>query len=177
MPILLLTGFTAGFFIDRIRFFHNFHTHSEKHIHTHEADHAHAYHGKHFIVAHLWGHVIKKHFLPVFLWTLGTLYAFEFLLYYFDLETWLHSDPSHIFYMLLIAIVIGWIPQSGPHFIFAQMWISSLVPFGIFLANAIVQDGHTSLILLAESRRQFLWLKAIKSAVALALCGALLILN
>jgi hypothetical protein len=176
MPLLLLTGFAVGFFIDKIHFFHNFHTHSAKHIHSHQADHAHAEHqSKHFIIAHLWGHVIKKHFLQIFLWTLGTLYLFEFLLYYFDLETWLHSDPSHIFYMLLIAVAIGWIPQSGPHFIFAQMWMSSVVPFGIFFANAIVQDGHTSLILLAESRKQFLWLKVIKSAVALAICSVLLL--
>jgi hypothetical protein len=177
MPLLLLIGFIIGFFIDRIRFFHNFSTHSAEHIHSHEADHTHTeHHSKHFIIAHLWGHVIKKHFLPVFLWTLGTLYVFKFLLYYFDLETWLHSDPSHIFYILLIAVATGWIPQSGPHFIFAQMWISSLIPFGIFLANAIVQDGHTSLILLAESRKQFLWLKTIKSIVALTICGILLII-
>ncbi|MDR0763932.1 MAG: arsenic efflux protein [Bacteroidales bacterium] len=176
MPLLLLTGFTAGFFLDRIKFFHNFHTHSAKHIHSHEADHTHAEHqGKHFVTVHLWGHVIKKHFIPIFLWTLGTLYVFEFLLYYFDLETWLHSNPSHIFYILLIAIAIGWIPQSGPHFIFAQMWVSSFIPFSIFLANAIVQDGHTSLILLAESRKQFIFLKAIKSIIALAICSILLL--
>jgi hypothetical protein len=176
MPALLLMGLTAGFFIDRIHFFHNFHTHSAKHIHLHEADHSPVHNEKHFVIAHLWGHVIKKHFLPVFLWTAGTLYVFEFLLYYFDLKVWINSNPLHIFYMLLIAIVIGWIPQSGPHFIFAQMWISSTVPFGIFLANVIVQDGHTSLILLAESRKQFLWLKAIKSVIALILCGVLLLM-
>jgi hypothetical protein len=174
LPLLLAIGFAVGFFIDRMKLFHNFSTTSTEHIHSHKDDHE-KHHGHHFIVVHLWGHVIKKHFLPIFLWTLGTLYTFEVLQYYFDLGAWIKADSTHLFYMLLIAVAIGWIPQSGPHFIFAQLWVSSLVPFGIFLANAIVQDGHTSLILLAESRKQFLWLKGIKSVVALTLCGVLLL--
>ncbi len=176
-PIMLALGFLAGFIIDKIPFFHKLSTQSKEHIRSHNEDHHHAEgRGKHFVVVHLWEHVIKKHFLPIFLWTLGTLYAFEIILYYFDLEAWVKADKLHVFYMLLTAIAIGWIPQSGPHFIFAQMWMTSVVPFGIFFANAIVQDVHTSLILLAESRKQFLYLKTIKSIVALLVCGTLLII-
>jgi hypothetical protein len=175
-PILLALGFLVSFIIDKISFFHNFSTPSKAHIHSHHEDHHPQGRSKHFIIAHLWQHVIKKHFLPIFLWTLGTFYAFEIILHYFDLETWINADKLHVFYMLLTAIAIGWIPQSGPHFIFAQMWITSVIPFGVFFANAIVQDGHTSLVLLAESRKQFFYLKGIKSVVALVLCGILLIL-
>ncbi|MEG1498287.1 MAG: putative manganese transporter [Bacteroidales bacterium] len=124
---------------------------------------------EHFLQEHLWKHVLKKHFLPIFLWTVGTLYVILALNHFFDLNAWLQNDISKMFIVLMVAVVVGWIPQSGPHFIFIQLFFTSLIPFSVFFANAIVQDGHTSLVLLAESRKQFLWLKAIKSVVALSI--------
>lgn len=127
----------------------------------------------HFIREHLWGHVVKEHFLSIFLWTLGTLYA---LLCW---ETFVPvTDGTAGFWMrplfwAILALGIGWIPYSGPHFLFVKLYAASVVPLSVLIVNALVQDGHTSLVLLSESRRQFVRLKGIKSLVAIliGLCG------
>lgn len=121
----------------------------------------------HFIKEHIWGHVVMEHFLSIFLWTLGTIYV---------LLCWETFVPSAgqadgfwmrpLFWMLL-ALGIGWIPYSGPHFLFVKLYAASVVPLSVLLVNAFVQDGHTSLVLLSESRRQFVLLKGIKSLVAI----------
>ncbi len=126
----------------------------------------------HFIREHLWGHVVKEHFLSIFLWTLATIYV---LLCW---EAFVPTDSPDGFWMrplfwMLLALGIGWIPYSGPHFLFVKLYAASVVPLSVLLVNAFVQDGHTSLVLLSESRRQFVWLKSIKSLVAIliGLCG------
>lgn len=126
----------------------------------------------HFIREHLWGHVVKEHFLSIFLWTLATIYV---LLCW---EVFVPTDNPEGFWMrplfwMLLALGIGWIPYSGPHFLFVKLYAASVVPLSVLLVNALVQDGHTSLVLLSESRRQFVWLKGIKSLVAIliGLCG------
>ena len=53
---------------------------------------------------------------------------------------------------------------------------SSVIPASVFWANAIVQDGHTSLLLLAESRRKYVLLKSIKSGLALLVALILFLL-
>ncbi len=131
---------------------------------------------RHFLREHLWCHLFKKHFPSIFLWTLGTLYFLAFFQQAVDLQAWIENDPGKQFLLLLAAIAIGWIPQSGPHFLFIQLYFTGVLPWGVFFANAIVQDGHTSLLLLAESRRGFILLKAGKSLVAIAVGGGLLLL-
>lgn len=131
---------------------------------------------EHFLEEHLWNHLIKKHMPSIFLWTLGTLYFLAFFQQAVDLQAWIENDLGRQFLLLLAAIVIGWIPQSGPHFLFIQLYFTGALPLGVFFANAIVQDGHTSLLLLSSSRRKFILLKAIKSLVAVAVGGGLLFL-
>ena len=63
--------------------------------------------------------------------------------------------------MLIIAILVGIIPESGPHLIFVTLFAQGSIPFTILLANSIVQDGHGTLPLLAVSRSAFFWLKLI----------------
>lgn len=128
----------------------------------------------HFIREHLWGHVVKEHFLSIFLWTLATIYA---LLCW---ETFVPAGDTDGFWMrplfwMLLALGIGWIPYSGPHFLFVKLYAASVIPLSVLLVNAFVQDGHTSLVLLSESRRQFVRLKSIKSlcAILIGLCGLL----
>lgn len=130
---------------------------------------------EHFLQEHLWNHLLRKHFPSIFLWTLGTLYLIEILNYYIDLEAWLSGDVSRLGLMLVLAVLIGWIPQSGPHFLFIQLYYEGTIPFAVFFANSIVQDGHTSLLLLAESRGRYVWLKTIKSVVAVSIGLILLI--
>ena len=119
---------------------------------------------EHFLQEHLWGHIIKKHLPRIFLWTLGVLTLLQVGGHFFDVESWVRGN--HLF-ILLLAILIGLIPQSGPHIVFITLFVNGTIPFGILLANSIVQEGHAGLPLLAESKRGFLWMKAISVIVGL----------
>lgn len=118
----------------------------------------------HFLEEHLWGHIIKKHFLKIFLWTLGALLVIHFLSNYLDINHWIEHNMVSI---LMIAVLIGIIPQSGPHYIFVLLFLQGTIPFSILLANSIVQDGHGALPLLAESNRSFLLAKLVNVIVGL----------
>jgi hypothetical protein len=110
----------------------------------------------HFLEEHLWAHIVKEHLSRIFLWTGGTLLAFRLLMSYIDLETWISAN---MFLVLFLAILIGIIPESGPHLIFVTLFAQGHIPFSILLASSIVQDGHGMLPLLAESRRVFIAIK------------------
>jgi hypothetical protein len=118
----------------------------------------------HFLEEHLWGHIIKKHFIRILLWTFGALLTIQVLLLHIDLSGWVHSNPISI---LFIALLIGIIPQSGPHIIFITLYFSKVIPFSILLANSIVQDGHGAIPLLAESKKSFVLVKLINFTVGL----------
>ena len=66
--------------------------------------------------------------------------------------------------MMALAILVGIIPESGPHLIFITLFTRGQIPFSILMANSIVQDGHGMLPLLAESRKQFVYVKLINMA-------------
>ena len=121
----------------------------------------------HFIDEHLWHHVIQKHFLNIFLWTFGVLAAIAVLMHFIDISSWI-SDNTAL--MILFAVAVGIIPESGPHLVFVTLYAAGIVPFPVLLASSISQDGHASIPLLAESKSAFLKAKAINCAVAL-LCG------
>ena len=70
------------------------------------------------------------------------------------------------FLMILFAILIGIIPESGPHMLFVTLFATGVVPFSVLLASSISQDGHASLPLLAESKSSFLKAKIINVIVA-----------
>jgi len=118
----------------------------------------------HFLTNHLWGHVIKKHFLKVFLWTFGAFVVINIGLEFLDLKEWLQNN---LFLVLLMALIVGIIPESGPHLIFVTLFVNGSIPFSILLANSIVQDGHGALPLLAESRKNFFHMKAVNFTVGL----------
>lgn len=110
----------------------------------------------HFIEEHLWKHILKKHFLKILLWTFGALILLHFINLYLEPEKWLESNHITI---ILFAVLLGIIPQSGPHFIFVLLFIQGNIPFSVLLANSIVQDGHGAIPLLAESRKSFFLMK------------------
>ncbi|MDR1666516.1 MAG: arsenic efflux protein [Bacteroidales bacterium] len=118
----------------------------------------------HFLKEHLWEHIIKKHLPKIFLWTLGVLAVLEVGQYFVDIEEWVRSNPG---YMLAIAVLVGLIPESGPHMIFITLFASGTIPFSVLLANSIVQEGHAGLPLLAESPKGFFWMKAASVIVGL----------
>ena len=110
----------------------------------------------HFLEDHLWGHIIKKHFSKIFLWTFGTLLFIHLLGNYLDINYWIENNMISI---LVIAVLIGIIPESGPHYIFILLFAQGTIPISILIANSIVQDGHGALPLLAESKRSFILVK------------------
>jgi hypothetical protein len=118
----------------------------------------------HFLEKHLWGHIIKKHFSKIFFWTFFTLVGVAFLMKYFDLSQLIHQN---LILVLIAAVLIGIIPESGPHLIFVLLFANGALPFSILLASSIVQDGHGSLPLLAESRKAFVVVKLLNMAVGL----------
>ena len=69
--------------------------------------------------------------------------------------------------MLLVACLVGLIPESGPHLVFLTLYAQGATPFSVLLASSIVQDGHGMLPLLAESRQDFFRVKVINFAVGL----------
>ena len=119
---------------------------------------------EHFLEEHLWQHVIKVHLPKIFFWTFTVILCLTILNNYVNIHDIIDSKP---FIVLLIAILVGLIPQSGPHLIFLILFANGDLPLGIFLANCIVQDGHGALPLLAESRKAFFVSKTIKVVVAI----------
>lgn len=119
---------------------------------------------EHIVKEHLWEHVIRKHFLSIFLWTFGALLLIELGLHYLNMETWINSN---IPWMILLAVLVGVIPESGPHMLFVTLFATGMVPFSVLLASSISQDGHASLPLLAESKRGFVKAKLVNMIVAI----------
>lgn len=166
------------------------HGHDHDHVHNHDHGHSHSHSNifserwlnilfifvafaaflmvlsvtEHFLKEHILHHVIYKHLLRVFLWTFGSLLFIYVLGLFVNYEGWISENQI---IMLLIAIVIGIIPQSGPHILFISLFISGAIPFSILLANSVVQNGHSGLPLLAESKKSFINMKLISMLVGL----------
>ena len=118
----------------------------------------------HFVEDHLWNHIVRKHLPTIFAWTFGVLLLVGIGLQHIEIDRWI-SDNTVL--MILLATLIGIIPESGPHMIFVTLFATGIVPFPVLLASSISQDGHASIPLLAESKKSFLWAKLINCAVAL----------
>ncbi len=107
----------------------------------------------HFLSKHLWDHILKKHLLKIVLWTFGTLLFINLGIEYLHLKEWMNSN---YFTILIVALLVGIIPESGPHLFFLIMFVSGNLPFSILLANSIVQDGHGAIPLLANQGKALL---------------------
>jgi len=118
----------------------------------------------HFLEQHIWDHVLKRHLLRIFLWTLGALILIHYIEKFIDLKELI---ADRYLWVLLIAVLVGIIPESGPHLVFVTLFANGTLPFGILLANSIVQDGHGMLPMLAVSKKGFLLVKLINMAVGL----------
>jgi hypothetical protein len=78
------------------------------------------------------------------------------------LEHWIAANKLII---LIIACLVGLIPESGPHMIFVTLFAQGSIPFSILMASSIVQDGHGMLPMLAESKRGFVSVKLVNLLV------------
>ncbi len=124
---------------------------------------------EHFLKHHLWDHVARQHLPRIFAWTFGTLLLMHILTEYLQLEGLIRES---LWVVLVIACLVGLIPESGPHLVFLTLYVQGSVPLSILLASSIVQDGHGMLPLLAHSRRDFVQIKLINLMVGLGV-GAL----
>ena len=119
---------------------------------------------EHFLEEHLWRHVARQHLPRILFWTFGALMLVHVLTEYLHLEGLIREN---LWIVLLIACLIGVIPESGPHLIFLTLYVEGTVPLSILLASSIVQDGHGMLPMLAHSRRTFLEVKLVNLTVGL----------
>lgn len=118
----------------------------------------------HFIDEHLWEHIIKKHLPRIFLWTFGAFLVIHYIENFLDIKQWIQDN---YLVMLAVALLVGLIPESGPHIVFITLFVGGHIPLSILLANSISQDGHGSIPLLAESRRSFLAMKGVNMGIGL----------
>ena len=125
----------------------------------------------HFLQEHIWEHVIKKHLVKIFLWTFAAFLLIHFLEDYINVNKWIQDN---VWWILLIAVLVGIIPESGPHIVFISLFVSGAVPFSILLANSIVQDGHGAIPLLAESQKSFILMKLVNVFVGLLVGGIMI---
>lgn len=117
---------------------------------------------EHYLNEHIWNHIIKQHLLKIFIITFVVLFTIELVDKYIDLKL-LVSQHQNLLY--LSAILIGLIPQSGPHLIFVMMFAKGIIPFGVLLINTIMQDGHGLLPLIPQSLRDSIFVKLFKLLV------------
>ncbi len=124
---------------------------------------------EHFLKEHLWQHTIKKHIFRIFLWTFGALVVIDLLLPLINIsqENFKHIAEKYYFVILLIAVLVGFIPESGPNMVFIFLFSTGYIPLSILIANSIVQDGHGGLPLLAESPKSFMYSKIINMFIGL----------
>ena len=127
----------------------------------------------HFLEEHLWKHVFLKHVPRLFIWTAGALAATTILTSKVDFQSF---SASGEWILLGVACLVGLVPESGPHLAFVTLYAQGELPLSVLIANSVVQDGHGMLPLLAESRREFLAVKAINLALGILVgCGAKLL--
>lgn len=129
---------------------------------------------EHFLEEHLWDHVAKRHLPAIFFWILGALFLVKLLGAYAPETPWI---TDRLWILIIAACVAGLIPDSGPQMVFVTMYAEGMIPFSVLLANAIVQDGHGMLPLLACSRRDFIRVKAANFVVGLIVGFAAYLLN
>ncbi|MBN2610661.1 MAG: arsenic efflux protein [Bacteroidales bacterium] len=128
----------------------------------------------HFLKEHLYHHIIRKHLLRIFLWTWGAFIALYFIQSSLVMNNLMENNR---YLIMLIAVLMGIIPESGPHLIFVTLFSQNLLPFSILFANSIVQDGHGMLPLLAESRKDFVKVKIINMVAGLIIGYILLFIG
>jgi hypothetical protein len=110
----------------------------------------------HYLDVHIWKHIIKEHLWRVFLWTVLALFVITIGLKYWNIET---CVKTHLPWVFLMCVLVGLIPESGPHMVFVVMFANGLIPFSIMLTSSIVQDGHGMLPMFSYSLKDALMVK------------------
>lgn len=119
---------------------------------------------KHFIIEHIWEHIIKKHIWKVAIWAFAALLVVELSLNFLDLNA---ITTNYKLAFIFIAALIGLIPESGPHIFFVKLFADGMIPFSVLLTSSIVQDGHGMLPMLSYSVEDTLKIKLFNFAFGL----------
>ncbi len=130
---------------------------------------------EHFVKDHIYRHIVKKHLPNIFFWTFLALFFISFLQilsHNFGESIVLKFLSKNYSAVLLFAVLLGILPESGPHLFLVMLYIKGQIPFSILIANSIVQDGHGMLPVLAFSRKQFVIIKFLNIVIGL-ICGIL----
>lgn len=125
----------------------------------------------HYLAEHIVQHITRKHLPRIFAWTLGTLLLLALLGHFVDLK---QVVSGHMAWVVVLAALVGIIPDSGPHLLFVFLFAEGALPFSVLLTSSIVQDGHGMLPLLSVSVRDSLTIKAFNFVLGLAVGLALL---
>jgi len=121
---------------------------------------------EHYFQEHIWNHIVRKHSWKIFLWTYGVLLLTDIGLRFWNFDGFI---KDHMAWIMLIAALVGIIPESGPHLIFVTMFAKGLIPFSVLLTSSIVQDGHGMLPLLSYTLKDSLLIKAFNLIIGLSL--------
>lgn len=117
----------------------------------------------HFIESHFMSHVFKKHFPRLFLWAALAFTLVAFLNHNPSFETFIQQKEWVI---ILFAILLGFVPDSGPHILFFTLYWNGQVSLAVLVASSVVQDGHGLVPLLASSGADFFKVKIVNSILA-----------
>ena len=120
---------------------------------------------RHFLRDHIYGHVVRKHLLRLFLWLFLTLLVLRIADQYVDLRVLL---PDSRLLLVVLAAVVGLVPESGPHVVFVLLFAEGLIPLSVLVASSVAQDGHGVLPLLAYAPKDVAYVKVYTSAAGLA---------
>ena len=128
-----------------------------------------------FLKEHVYDHIIKEHIPRLFTWIFLTLTVIEVLIHRFDLAPFIESLPVSA--MMVIAAVVGIIPESGPHMVFLVLYSKGLIPFSVLLVSTLSQDGHGLLPLLSHSVKDTLYVQLFTTSFSLIVGLALILIG
>jgi len=80
-------------------------------------------------------------------------------------------------WVLLMSAILGIVPESGPHLLFAMMYAQGLIPFSVLFTSSFVQDGHGMLPMLSYSLKDTILIKIFNFMFGIAIGGVLLAIN
>ena len=159
--ICIIVGIIGGFLTDKIAGFIKLKICQPCTIEFHEEEKLAL---KHFLKEHVSNHIIKRHVPKLFLWLFSTMLATDFLMVTFDVEKII---PQNKLLLIILAALIGIIPESGPHLAFTILFSKGLIPFSVLLVNTISQDGHGLLPLMSYSVKDTFYVQIFTTLVAL----------
>jgi len=169
--VCILLGIVGGFSADKFARLVKLKTCQPCEIEIHEEE----FNLKHFLKEHVYKHVLKKHVPKLFLWIFFTMLAIDFLMKNFDLEPLISGLPKLA--LIVLAALIGIVPESGPHLLFVLLFSRGLIPFSVLLVNTLSQDGHGLLPLLSYSVKDTIYVQIFTSLFALVVGIALFLIG